>query len=85
MTADRLELVTRRNCPLCQGARSALIELAARRNLGFSEFDVDEDRALLGRFSDRVPVILYRGQVVAEGRISPDGLRQAVDELRGAI
>jgi len=80
-TAERLQLLSRRNCPLCESARLILLELAASRRLGVSEYDIDEDPVLLPRFTDRVPVILYRGRVLAEGRIDPDQLRVALDEI----
>lgn len=76
MTVERLQLLTRRNCHLCELARSPLADLAAAQGLGISEFDVDEDPALLRQFTDRVPVVLYRGQVLAEGRIDPARLRE---------
>jgi hypothetical protein len=79
---DRLELLSRRNCPLCESARSVLIELASARQVTVSEYDIDEDHLLRRQFTDRVPVILYRGRVVAEGRVDPDRLRAALDELR---
>lgn len=82
MTAERLELITRRQCPLCDLASASLRQDATARSLGISEFDVDEDPELLRHFSDRVPVIRYRGRVVAEGRIDASRLRIALDALR---
>jgi hypothetical protein len=56
-------------------------ELAIKRQLGVSEYDIDEDPLLLPQFSDRVPVILYHGRVLAEGRIDPARLRVGLDEI----
>ncbi|MGC1185503.1 MAG: glutaredoxin family protein [Candidatus Dormiibacterota bacterium] len=85
MTTERLSLISRRNCPLCDSAQTSLAALAATRQIGISEFDVDEDDALRRRFGDRVPVVLYRGRVIAEGRIDGDHLAQALDAaLAGA-
>jgi ABC-type hemin transport system ATPase subunit len=89
MTTERLTFLSRRNCPLCASAQGALAELATLHNLGVSEFDIDEDDVLCARFSDRVPVVLYKGQVIAEGRIEPARLQQALnavlrDQIAGA-
>jgi predicted thioredoxin/glutaredoxin len=46
-----------------------------------SEYDIDEDNLLQRRFTDRVPVILYRGRVLAEGRVDPNQLRAALDGI----
>jgi hypothetical protein len=55
--------------------------LAAARRLVVSEYDIDEDPLLRAQFTDRVPVILYRRRVLAEGRVDPDQLRVALDEI----
>jgi hypothetical protein len=78
---ERLVLITRRNCPLCDLASASLLEVAAGRGLEISEFDVDDDPELLRQFTDRVPVIRYRGQVLAEGRIDSDRLEEALTAL----
>ncbi|MGC2191279.1 MAG: glutaredoxin family protein [Candidatus Dormiibacterota bacterium] len=81
MKADRVELITRRNCPLCDLASDSLREVAADLGLGVSEFDVDEDSELLRQFTDRVPVIRYRAQVVAEGWIDRARIRERLAQL----
>ncbi|MGH7642708.1 MAG: glutaredoxin family protein [Candidatus Dormibacteria bacterium] len=81
MRPEQLELITRRRCPLCDAAGAALQREARIRDLRVSEFDVDEDPELGRHFSDRVPVIRFQGQVVAEGRVDPRQLRQALDGL----
>ncbi|HUY56278.1 MAG TPA: glutaredoxin family protein [Candidatus Micrarchaeaceae archaeon] len=82
MKVERVELISRRDCPLCDRAKAALLEVCLALDLGFSEFDVDEDVELAGSFTDRVPVIRYLGQIVAEGRIEPVQLRTALAELK---
>ncbi|MFZ0169597.1 MAG: glutaredoxin family protein [Candidatus Dormiibacterota bacterium] len=79
-TAERLQLLSRRNCPLCESARLILLELAAGRRLVVSEYDIDEDPVLRARFTDRVPVILCRDRVLAEGQVHVAQLRVALDE-----
>ncbi|MGC2295453.1 MAG: glutaredoxin family protein [Candidatus Dormiibacterota bacterium] len=80
-TAEHLQLLSRRNCPLCESARVILLELAAAHRMVVSEYDIDEDPVLRARFTDRVPVILYRDRVLAEGQVDAAELRVALDEL----
>jgi glutaredoxin len=60
-----IELVGRSGCGLCDEARAALRALG----VDFVERDVDGDPDLHRSFTDRVPVLLADGRVVAEGRI----------------
>ena len=60
-----IELVGRSGCGLCDEARATLRALGVE----FEEQDVDHDPDLHQAFTDRVPVLLVDGQVVAEGRI----------------
>jgi len=60
-----IELVGRSGCGLCDEARGTLRALG----VDFEEHDVDDDPYLHQAFTDRVPVLLVDGQVVAEGRI----------------
>lgn len=71
---DRLQLVTRRGCHLCEDA------LALLRSLGRDpeQLDVDADTALFDAYDWRVPVVLRNDRVVAEGRIDPAQLRAAL-------
>jgi glutaredoxin len=60
-----IELVGRAGCGLCDEARATLRALGVE----FDEQDVDSDPYLHQSFTDRVPVLLVDGRVVAEGRI----------------
>lgn len=70
----RLVLVTRRDCHLCDAALELLRELGHEPELA----DVDGDERLHDLYDWRVPVILRDGQVVAEGKVDRDRLRQAL-------
>lgn len=69
------ELITRRGCHLCDDAATSL------RSLGvdFGELDVDADPELLRLYDFRVPVVLRDGDVVAEGKVSPETLRRLAE------
>lgn len=69
-----IELVGREGCGLCDEARATLRALG----LEFQEQDVDDDPYLHLAFTDRVPVLLVDGRVVAEGRIHAAAVRRAL-------
>ena len=69
-----IELVGRSGCGLCDEARATLRALGVQ----FEEQDVDADPYLHLQFTNRVPVVLIDGQVVAEGRVHASSLRRAL-------
>jgi glutaredoxin len=71
----RLELVTRSGCHLCAEAEAALAEVG----LPFEKRDVDADAELSRLYDFRVPVLLADGAVRAEGRISAEAVRRALE------
>ncbi|MGH7666556.1 MAG: glutaredoxin family protein [Candidatus Dormibacteria bacterium] len=73
--------MSRRNCPLCDLARAYLGRSDRAARVGISELDIDEDPELQRQFTDRVPVIRYRGVVADEGRIDPRRLETALAAL----
>jgi predicted thioredoxin/glutaredoxin len=68
-------LITRQGCHLCDQALAVLNELGLEPEL----LDVDADPELFRLYDWRVPVLLLEGEVVAEGLITPEHLR---DRLR---
>jgi predicted thioredoxin/glutaredoxin len=65
-------LVTRRGCHLCDEALSLL------RGLGVEpeQEDVDADDDLHRLYDWRVPVVLFDGRIVAEGKVDAEQLRR---------
>jgi glutaredoxin len=61
----KVELVTRKDCHLCEEAA----ELLRRGGVEVNLRDVDSDPELFRLYDFRVPVVLLDGKVVAEGRI----------------
>ncbi len=72
--ADRIVLVTRQGCHLCDEA------LAALRGLGLEPelVDVDADDRMHELYDWRVPVVLRGGKIVAEGAVDGERLRRAL-------
>lgn len=69
-----IEVVGRSGCGLCEEARDTLGALGIR----FEDRDVDADPALHERFTDRVPVVLVDGRIVAEGRVHAASIVRAL-------
>jgi len=74
-----LVLVTRQGCSLCAEALRLLRSLGHEPELA----DVDADDRLHDLYDWRVPVVLLDGRVVAEGKITLDGLEKAVGKGSG--
>lgn len=59
---DRLQLLTRAGCHLCEVAGETLDRIAADAGLAVERVDVDADPELQAEFGDRVPVVLLDGR-----------------------
>jgi hypothetical protein len=70
----QVELVTRAGCHLCDEALQELDRLG----LEVLSRDVDADPELFRLYDFRVPVVLYQGRPVAEGRVDSEKLRTAL-------
>ena len=77
MSAARLTLVRRRDCPLCEQMLGELAALGRSVPLPPLEIlDVDSDAQLARRHGLDVPVLLLDGTVVCRHRLDPDELRR---------
>lgn len=87
MAAEPLRLLTRRHCHLCELVRAPLCRLAAELSQPLEEFDIDEYPNLVLAYTDRVPVLLWGEEVLAEGRFDPEAavrawkLRRVIPEI----
>jgi hypothetical protein len=63
--------LTRRHCHLCELVRAPLSGLIPERGWRLEELDIDEHPELLPTYTDRVPVLLWGDEVLAEGRFEP--------------
>ena len=60
--AERLQLLTREGCHLCETAAQTLAPVAAEAGLDVVPVDVDADPGLQAEYGDRVPVVLLDGR-----------------------
>jgi len=82
MTEIALELVTRKNCHLCDEMKGVLDSELPALGLAYDLVDVDSDSALCARFGDSVPVLLRNGRPVAKVRLDRRQLLRIVRRRR---
>jgi glutaredoxin len=82
MPSRRVTLYARPDCHLCDEARAQLEALRAE-GLAFQleEVNIDSDDKLLGRYLERIPVIVLDGQIVSELGLDPGELRARLDTV----
>ena len=81
---ERLTLITRVDCHLCDVAKEAIARVAATAGVGREELDVDADPALLEEYWDRVPVILLDGKEHGYWRVEEQRLLRDLGRPAGA-
>jgi glutaredoxin len=75
-------LFTRPGCHLCDEAREAILAMRADVPFELSEVNIDQDRVLLARYLERIPVVTVDGEVVSELEFERDSLRAVLDTVR---
>ena len=74
----RVELLGRAGCHLCEQAREVVARVCGTLGVTWTERSVDDDPALLARYSDLVPVVLVDGAEHAHWRVDAATLRAAL-------
>src|ERR1700730_1984416 len=82
--AMEVTLYTRRDCPLCDKAKSSIRAAIAlhRLDITFRELDIDTDANLRSRFNDDVPVVYIDGREAFRHHLTPEEFTQYV---RGGV
>ncbi|MFJ2551021.1 glutaredoxin family protein [Microbacterium sp. NPDC087591] len=81
-----LTLIGKPDCHLCDVASDVIdavvAELpdAAAENIEIVEASIQDDPALYELWWEKIPVVLIDGELHAHWRVSPDRLRQALEE-----
>lgn len=74
-------IYTRQGCPLCDDGIAMARSVLGDANVAL--VDVDLDLELIGKYTNRVPVIeTVDGAVIAEGAIVEESLRIALEEMK---
>ncbi|HVT02688.1 MAG TPA: 4a-hydroxytetrahydrobiopterin dehydratase [Thermoanaerobaculia bacterium] len=76
---------TRRNCSLCDQARTVIVQVSGDAGIPIelSEVDVDGDPHLVSRFGSDVPVVFVGGQYASRHRIDPEAFLQLLRSPQG--
>jgi hypothetical protein len=77
--ADRLVLLTRAGCHLCDVAKEAMGRVARATGETWREVDISGDRELEGEYGDRIPVVLLDGKEHGYWRVEEDRLLRDLD------
>lgn len=80
---ERVLILTRDGCHLCDQAIAVVREVCAETGDGWSTRDVDADPELRRRYSDEVPVTFVDGAQHDYWRVDPVRLRRALTGRRG--
>ena len=69
-------------CCLCDDAKPLVQAAAAAHGLVVQVVSILQDASLMKEYRWRIPVVVYRGQVLDEGRVSADRLVAALRQGR---
>ena len=76
--SDRVVVLTKPGCHLCEDACAAVARVAAEVGVGWHEQDISDDAELTARWGEYVPVIVVDGEVHDWFRVREDRLRAAL-------
>ena len=77
-------LYMREGCHLCDEAKSVIAPVLAAFGARLWEIDIDDDPALLARYTNDVPVVFVGNHFFAQHRIDPAQLRQRLQRAVAA-
>ncbi len=77
-----ITLYTREGCHLCDQAKSQILPLLSEFGATLREVDIDDESLLHARYTNDVPVIFLRSQMVAQHRLDPARLRQLLAQVK---
>lgn len=78
MTLPHVQIMSRRECCLCDDAKEIVAAQAESGLCTWEVIDVDRDKALLVRYGMDVPVLLINGAQAFKHRVTSDELRTAL-------
>lgn len=82
MTAPHIQIMSRRECGLCDSAKVVIRRAADQGLCTWESMDVDRDKALLVRYGMDVPVVLVDGTERFRHRIDADALNTVLKACR---
>jgi len=85
MSLPHIQLMSRRNCCLCEDARAVVAAAAEAGLCSWETVNVDQDKALLVRFGMDVPVLLVNGKELCRHRVLADDLQASLRALNTGV
>jgi len=79
MGLAHVQLMSRRECCLCDVAKEVVEKAAAQGLCTWETVNVDTDKALLVKYGLDVPVLLINGEKRFMHRVSPEELQSALE------
>ena len=79
MADERVILVGKPGCHLCEDARAAVSLVCAEVGVSWTEVSILDDPVLADRYAEQIPVVLVDGDIHDFWRVDPDRLRAALD------
>ncbi len=76
--SERITLIGKPGCHLCDVAREAIAAVCAETGEGWQELSIEDDPALYDEYWERIPVILVDEQPHDFWRVDPVRLRAAL-------
>lgn len=77
-----ITLYTREGCHLCEEAKSVILPLLSKYTATLREVDIGDDRTLLDRYTNDVPVIFLGARKIAEHRVDAADLRRELEQVK---
>jgi len=74
MSLPHIQLMSRRDCCLCDDAKVVLAAVSAQGCCTWETVNVDHDKALMVRFGLDVPVLLADGNIIFKHRVTAEQL-----------
>ena len=78
MTSDRVEVLTKPGCHLCDDACAAVARVAGELGVGWHATDITADADLMAQWAEYVPVVVVDGAVHGWFRVEEQRLRAAL-------
>lgn len=79
MSAPHIQVMSRRQCGLCEAAKRVIKQAAEHGWCTWESVDVDRDKALLLRYGMDVPVVLVNGTEHFRHRIEQEALATVLE------
>jgi len=84
MNQPHIQLLSRRNCCLCDDAKAVVAAAAEQGLCSWETINVDHDKSLLVRYGLDVPVLLVDEQILFKHRVSASELHTSLAALIAA-